>query len=78
MKKLLHDVQVELTVELGSASIQGSDLMNIEIGDVIMLDNEADKPLFVKVEGVPKLRATGGICHGNMAFQVHSEILNIE
>ena len=63
---------MELAVELGSASIKGSDLMNMEIGDVIMLDNESDKPVVVKVEGVPKLRATPGICHGNLAFQVHS------
>ncbi len=76
MKKLLHDVQVELTVELGTTSIQGSDLMNIEIGDVIMLDSDANKPLVVKVEGVQKLRATAGICRANMAFQVHSEIIN--
>ena len=50
--------------------------MNMEIGDVIMLDNDVNRPLLVKVEGVPKLRATPGICRGNLAFQVHSDINN--
>ncbi|MGA2026050.1 MAG: flagellar motor switch protein FliM [Syntrophobacteraceae bacterium] len=78
MRKLLYDVPVELAVELGSSSIKGAELMNIEIGDVIMLDNEANKPLLVKVEGMGKLRATPGICRGNLAFQIHSEISNGE
>ncbi len=78
IKKLLHDVQVEVAFELGSASIQGAELMNMEIGDVIMLDNDANKPLLVKVEGVQKLWATPGVCRGNLAFQVHSEIINSE
>jgi flagellar motor switch protein FliM len=72
LRRLIHDVTVELTVELGSTTLKGSELMQMEIGDVIMLDNESDKPVVVKVEGVPKLRATPGICHGNLAFQVHS------
>ncbi|HIJ69641.1 MAG TPA: flagellar motor switch protein FliM [Deltaproteobacteria bacterium] len=78
LRKLLHDVQMELAVELGSASINGSELMNIEIGDVIMLDNDANKPLLVKVEGVGKFMATPGICRGNLAFQVHNEIISNE
>jgi flagellar motor switch protein FliM len=69
---------VELAVELGSASIKGSDLMNMEIGDIIMLDNDANRPLLVKVEGVGKLRATPGICRGNLAFQVHGDLSDSE
>jgi flagellar motor switch protein FliM len=78
LRKLLHDVPVELAVELGSASIKGSELINMEIGDIIMLDNDANRPLLVKVEGVGKLRATPGICRGNLAFQVQSDISNSE
>ncbi|SPF31268.1 Flagellar motor switch protein FliM [Syntrophobacter sp. SbD1] len=73
LKKLIEGVPVELSVELGSASLKGSELMNMEIGDVIVLNNDAGTPLVVKVEGVPKLRATPGICRGNLAFQVCSD-----
>jgi len=78
LKKLLMDVPVELAVELGTTWLNGSELMNMEIGDVIVLDNDANRPLLVKVEGVAKLMATAGICRGNMAFQVEKEISNGE
>jgi len=74
LRKLLHDVPVELTVELGSTCLKGSELMNMEIGDIIMLDNDVSRPLLARVEGVPKLRVTPGICHRNLAFQVHSDL----
>ena len=78
LRKLLHDVPVELSVELGSTYLKGSELMNMEIGDIIMLDNDVNRPLLAKVEGVPKLRVTPGICRGYLAFQVHSDINNGE
>jgi flagellar motor switch protein FliM len=73
LRRLLHDVPVELSVELGSTYLKGSELMNMEIGDVIMLDSDASMPILGKVEGVPKLRVTPGICRGYMACQVHSD-----
>jgi flagellar motor switch protein FliM len=78
LRKLLLDVPVEVSVELGATSLKGSELMNMEIGDVIVLNNDANKPLLVKVEGIAKLSGTPGICRGNMAFQVHSDIGNGE
>jgi flagellar motor switch protein FliM len=73
LRKLLHDVPVELSVELGSTFLKGSELMNMEIGDIIMLDSDANMPISGKVEGVPKLKVTPGICRGYMACQVHSD-----
>jgi len=70
LRRLLHEVPVELTVELGRSSLMGSELMNMEVGDVVMLDSDAGKPISLKVEGVPKLKVTPGICRGNLAFQV--------
>jgi flagellar motor switch protein FliM len=73
LRKLLHDVPVELSVELGSTFLKGEDLMHMEIGDIIMLDSDANMPISAKVEGVPKLRVTPGICRGYMACQVQSD-----
>lgn len=74
LRRLLHEVPVEIGVELGTTSLKGSELMNMEVGDVIMLDNDVGKPLIVKVEGIPKLRAMPGVCRGNLAFQVQGDI----
>jgi flagellar motor switch protein FliM len=78
LRKLLHDVPVELSVELGSTRLKGSELMNMEIGDIIMLDNDAKSTLLAKVQGVPKLRVTPGICRRNLAFQVVGDLNNGE
>lgn len=74
LKKLLHGVPVEMAVELGRTELKGSDLMNMEVGDVIMLDSEINEPIIVNVEGVPKFRASAGIFKGNKAFQIHGDI----
>jgi flagellar motor switch protein FliM len=76
LRKLLREVPVEVAVELGTASLKGSELMSMEIGDIIMLGSDAGKPLIVKVEGIPKLKATPGIYRRNLAFQVNSDIGN--
>ncbi len=70
LKKRLTDLEVEVMVELGSGNIKGRDLINLEVGDVLVLDKDVQNPLTVKVEGVPKFRAVAGISRGNRAFQV--------
>ncbi|MDR3557649.1 MAG: flagellar motor switch protein FliM [Syntrophobacteraceae bacterium] len=74
LKKLLGEVPVNICAELGRAMLKGEDLMNMEVGDVIVLDNDATRPVFVNVEGVPKLTATPGICHGKLAIQIEGEV----
>ncbi|MHC1725536.1 MAG: flagellar motor switch protein FliM [Syntrophobacteraceae bacterium] len=75
LKKLLHAVPVEVAVELGRTELKGAELMSMEIGDVIMLDNDVNEPITVNVEGVPKFKANAGIFKGNKAFQIHGDIL---
>ena len=74
MKKRLYEVPVEILVEFGRTHLKGSELLNMEIGDVIMLDSDLAQPLTVMVQGVPKFKATPGILRGNQAFQVGTEI----
>jgi flagellar motor switch protein FliM len=73
-KKRLHEVAVEVLVELGNTCVKGKDLLNLEIGDVIMLDHDVSEPLTVRVQGIPKFRATPGMFKGNQAAQICEEI----
>ena len=73
LKKLIYDVSVEVCVELGTTTLRGEELMNMELGDVIVLDNDAGKPVTIKVADVPKMRGMPGICHGKFAFQVEGD-----
>jgi flagellar motor switch protein FliM len=74
MKKRLYEVPVEILVEFGRTHLKGAELLNMEVGDVIMLDSDLTQPLTVMVQGVPKFKANPGILRGNQAFQVGSEI----
>jgi flagellar motor switch protein FliM len=74
VKKQLTDVEVELVVELGKSKIKGNDLLQIAVGDTIMLDQDVQDPLLVAVEGVPKFRAFAGISRGTHVIRLTEEI----
>lgn len=65
---------VEISVELGRAMITGGDLLNLKLGDVILLEQDVADDLTAQVEGIPKFRGKPGVARGNKAFQVSSEI----
>lgn len=69
-RKRLHEVEVEVVVELGKSTIKGRDLLQLDVGDVVLLDHEVTEPLTVKVEGVPKFKAMPGTYKGSQAFMV--------
>ncbi len=69
-RKRLHDVEVELLVELGRAKIKGRELLQLDVGDIILLDHDISEPLVVKVEGIPKFTANPGVFKGSQAFQI--------
>ena len=48
---LLYDIDVSLTIELGSKKIKIKDLLNLNKNSVIALDKNAGDPLDVKVNG---------------------------
>ncbi len=70
----LRDAQAEVLVNLGTAAITVGDLVNLNIGDIIPLTQDADGQLEIFVEGVPKYRCYFGISRGNRAIQVTGPI----
>ena len=67
-------IPVELTGEVGTASIKVSELLNLKQGDVIQLNSRIKTPLTVSIEGVPKLTATPGLIDNNYALKILSAI----
>lgn len=74
LKERIREVKVELAMELGKTTITGRDLLQLDIGDVLVLNQDIEKPLTVKIEDIPKFRAFAGIYKGSKAFQVHDTI----
>ena len=70
LQEHLEETEADMTVNLGQAPITVSDLVNLNVGDVIPLDKDADGELDLIVEGVPKYKCMFGVSKGNRAVQI--------
>lgn len=70
MEEHLRNTEVHLTVNLGSSMITVGDLVNLDVGDIIPLTQDADGELEMLIEGVPKLKCLFGSSRGNRAVQI--------
>ena len=66
------ETPVNLTAELGRTEIKGRDLLNLEVGDVLLLDRNSADELDVRVEGILKFRGFPGVLKGNRAIKISS------
>jgi len=66
----LSSVEAEIAVNLGDTSITVGDLVNLNVGDIIPLTQDADGELQILLEGIPKFKCLFGISRGNRAVQV--------
>ena len=66
----LMEAPMEAAVEMGNASITLRELLDLAIGDTIMLNQACSSDMVVRVEGVPKYYGIPGIKHGNKALQI--------
>ncbi|MBU1001837.1 MAG: flagellar motor switch protein FliM [Proteobacteria bacterium] len=72
-KERLLETPVELVIELGQTHITGRQLLNLEIGDILLLDTDTEELLEAEVEGVKKFYGLPGTVKGSKAFQVVRE-----
>lgn len=70
LKQLLLDSYVDVVVEMGHLDIAFGDLMNLKVGEVIMLNTSALDELEVKIENIPKLRGVPGKSRGNQGVKI--------
>ena len=64
------ETEVEVVVELGITKITPERLVQLKVGETIMLGNDVTDPLLVKVQGMPKMRGFPGASRGLKAIQV--------
>lgn len=70
IKNQLMGTQANIAVTLGHAWVNLSDMLELERGDIIILDHDADTPLDIRVEGILKFRGTPGVLKGNKAIKI--------
>lgn len=66
----LEAAPVEMAVELGRTSITLNDLINLSVGDTIILDQDCRSDLSIKIEGIEKFAGLPGVQGGNKAIQI--------
>lgn len=68
LSQQVQTAEVELVVNLGTANISISQILNLQSGDVIGLD--IPRPLIAEVDAVPVMECKCGIFNGQYALQV--------
>ncbi len=74
LRERLLEAEVTLEVELGKATLTTKDVLNLKVGDVIMLNTETDDLLTAKVEKVPKFKVKPGTVKSNIAISIEEAI----
>jgi len=77
MEEHIQSTEMNVLVNLGNANITVADLVNLNVGDIIPLSQDADGELDVLVEGVPKMKCLLGVSRGSRAIQV-TRILDLD
>ncbi|HAS88108.1 flagellar motor switch protein FliM [Maridesulfovibrio sp.] len=73
-KERLLETPVELLVRLGKTKITGRQLLNLEEGDLLLLDTDEEDMLECEVGGVLKYLGSPGRVKANRAFQIAQAI----
>jgi flagellar motor switch protein FliM len=69
----LMETPVNMNVTLGNCELSGRQLLNLDVGDIILLDADEDDMLRAEVQGVLKFYGRPGVVKGNKAFQIFKE-----
>jgi flagellar motor switch protein FliM len=70
MENLLDDTFVVLVAELGRTVQSVSDLLNLQISDILKLNSGPDDLMTMEIAGVPKFLGFPGVAKGNRAVEI--------
>jgi len=70
MEEHIRHANANVIVNLGETTITVGDLVNLNVGDVIPLNQDTDAELDLCVEGVAKFKCHFGVSRGNRAIQI--------
>jgi flagellar motor switch protein FliM len=70
MNEHIKEATSTLTVKLGEAEMTVGDLITLDRGDIIPLNQEASGEVSLMVEGVEKMKCLIGVHKGNRAVQI--------
>ncbi|UTF49586.1 flagellar motor switch protein FliM [Desulfomicrobium sp. ZS1] len=69
----LMETPVDMNVTFGTTQITGRQLLDMKVGDVLMLDQDEDDMLSGRIHGILKFFGLPGFVKGNKAFKIIKE-----
>jgi flagellar motor switch protein FliM len=73
-RQKILETTVELSCTMGKATINGGELLNMKVDDVILLDPKIGNIVTVNVEHLPKFRGYPGACNKKKAVKIIERI----
>ncbi len=70
----LSRAKVPMSIRLACTSLTTSDVMNLEVGDVILTEQPSDKGAEVQIAGRPVFTAFPGIYKGQKAIRIGEQL----
>jgi flagellar motor switch protein FliM len=70
LEHLLNDTVVEVVAELGRTVQSVSDLLNLQVSDILKLNSGPDDMITINIGSVPKYMGFPGVAKGNRAVEV--------
>lgn len=70
LESVVLTVPLTLAVQLGSVELKLRDAVNLQVGDVIVLDQPASQPLVAAIDGRPQFRVWPGKIGNRRAVQI--------
>jgi len=74
----LRNVKVDVRVEMGRAKLSFSKLLELKVGDLLMLDGSESAPLPIYVQGRRKMTGTPLVVGGSMAVTVEQGLRPVQ
>ncbi len=70
MNEHLKQIKAEVIVKLGESEITVGDLLNLGVGDIIPLDQDAAGDVSMEIEDIKKFKCLMGVYKGSRAIQI--------
>ena len=77
LEKNVKNAPVTLSAVLGEATLSFSEVLTLDVGDVIRLNTHSDDPISLRVNGVEKFKGTPGTHRGHYAVRI-TEVREME
>jgi flagellar motor switch protein FliM len=74
LRNRLIGTEVDMTVDLGRTQLSVKELVNLKVGDIVVLDNKFKSGLIAKVEDIPKFDGYIGRYRNRKVYRVENPI----